>query len=343
VLRLEPFRGSLEDWGQVVSRFPEHHVYHMPAWLAFVAETQDGSPVLATLTEGREAVGCFAGLVVRRFGAKILGSPFPGWGTDYMGFQLCEGVSRKQAAQALIEYAFEELNCLHLEFRDRNFGPADVAGLGFDVRSGGGLEVDLTPPEPQILARMEQRSRWAIGKAARMGVTIEEAQDEGFVDDYYAQLQDVFAKQQLVPPYRVERVRTLVRRLLPTGMLLLLRARDADGRCVATGIFLGANSRMFFWGGASWRKYQIVRPNEPIMWHAMRYWKNRGIRVCDLGGGGEYKRKFGPYDIQVPHFVKSRLPLVPHVRDAARTLFKLKQWAVGRMSAWTHSPKHAQR
>src|SRR2546425_2416101 len=147
MLKLEPFRGSLEDWGRVISAFPEHNVFQTPAWLAFVAETQGGTPVLATITDGREPVGYFAGLVVRRFGIRILGSPFPGWTTCYMGFQLCDGVSRRQAAKALIEYTFDELRCLHLEFRDRNFGPTDVEGLGFDVQTKEGYEVDLTPSE----------------------------------------------------------------------------------------------------------------------------------------------------------------------------------------------------
>jgi hypothetical protein len=317
-----------------MSAFPEHVVFQTPAWLAFVAETQGGRPVLATLIDGREAVGYFAGVLTRRCGAKILGSPFPGWSTEYMGFQLCDGVSRREAARALTEYAFNQLHCLHLEFRDRTFGPADVEGLGFSVRMSRGYEVDLTPPESEILARMQSRSRWAIRKAVRMGVTIEEARDESFAGDYYAQLQEVFARQGLVPTYSAERVRKLIQALLPTGMLLLLRARDADGRCIATGIFLGATSRMFFWGGASWRQHRGLTPNELIMWHAIRYWKLRGTRSCDLGGGGEYKQKYGPYEIHIPHFVKSRLPLVPQAREAARRVFGLKQRVLGRISAW---------
>jgi len=54
VLKLEPFRAGVDDWGRAVSAFPEHHVFHTPAWLAYVAETQGGTPVLATLTDGRE-------------------------------------------------------------------------------------------------------------------------------------------------------------------------------------------------------------------------------------------------------------------------------------------------
>ena len=80
---------------------------------------------------------------------------------------------------------------------------------------------------------------------------VEEAQDLAFADDYYAQLKDVFAKQSLVPTYEVERVRELIKNLLPTGMLLLLRARDQEGNCIATGIFPAMNKTMYFRGGAS--------------------------------------------------------------------------------------------
>ena len=72
-----------------------------------------------------------------------------------------------------------------------------------------------------------------------MGVVVEEARDDAFADDYYAQLVEVFANQGLTPTYNVARVRLLIKHLLPTGCLLLLRARDPERRCIATGIFLG--------------------------------------------------------------------------------------------------------
>src|SRR5205085_2043438 len=146
-----------------------------------------------------------------------------------------------------------------------------------------------------------------IRKAERVGVTIEEADDLEFADEYYAQLRDVFAKQSLVPTYGKERVTELIRRLHPTGRLLLLRARSRDGECIATGIFPGMNGSAYFWGGASWREYQILRPNEALMWHAIRHWQARGAVRFDLGGGAEYKRKYGGAEIVVPEFRFSRL------------------------------------
>jgi lipid II:glycine glycyltransferase (peptidoglycan interpeptide bridge formation enzyme) len=140
--------------------------------------------------------------------------------------------------------------------------------------------------------------RRSIRKAKKCGVVVYKHRTCNIADDYHTQLTDVFAKQQLIPTYGIERVRALIQRILPTGMLLLLRARDPEGHCIATGIFLIKNDRMYFWGGPSWRTYQHLHPNEPLMWAAMQYGKAHGARVLDLGGGaGHYKKKYGGYPI----------------------------------------------
>jgi CelD/BcsL family acetyltransferase involved in cellulose biosynthesis len=178
---------------------------------------------------------------------------------------------------------------------------------------------------------MTSACRRCIRKAEKEGVTIEEADDLAFADDYYAQLQDVFAKQSLVPSYGVERVRELIRNLQPTGRLLLLRATKPGGKCIATGIFPALNDTMYFWGGASWRSDQILRPNEAIMWYAMRYWKQRGVTTCDLGGGAEYKRKYGPSEVSRPLFRRSRFRWVGAARNLAKRAFRARQRVAGHL------------
>ena len=71
-------------------------------------------------TEGRTStIGYFTGLMVRKFGFRILGSPFPGWSTDYMGFYAYETESIDAAIRALVSFAFEDLGCVHIEMMDR--------------------------------------------------------------------------------------------------------------------------------------------------------------------------------------------------------------------------------
>jgi predicted N-acyltransferase len=246
-----------------------------------------------------------------------------------MGLNVVGNVSRRAAAEVLIRFAFDELGCIHLEMMDRNLREEDVKELGLDYRLFSGFEVDLTQAEDRLLANMSSACRRCIRKAEKNGVTVQEADDIHFADDYYQQLQDVFRRQHLVPTYDVNRVRELIGSMYRTGHLLLLRVRDPQGRCIATGIFPAMNGTMYFWGGASWKASQGYRPNEALHWHAMRYWKARGMTRYDMGGGGEYKRKFGGYEIKVPWLRASKYPGIPFLRDLTRHLFSWRQtlWA----------------
>lgn len=332
-LHLERLDESSVDWDEL-DAYTDRNVFQTREWLEFVRKTQQAEPVIAAVRREGETLGFFTGLVVRRYGIRILGSPLRGWTTAYLGFNLREGVARRDAVEALPPFAFRTLGCMHLELRDRQLTVDDVAGLGFDwgPRWMTILEVSLREPEEEIFARVTSACRRCIRKAEKVGVTVEEANDVEFADDYYAQLRDVFAKQSLVPTYDRARVVELIRHLLPTGRLLLLRARDSDGRCIATGLFPAMNGRMYFWGGASWRSDQILRPNEAMMWHAMRHWKARGVEVCDLGGGAEYKRKWGPVEVTVPFFRISRFRAIAAARDLMKRGIRVRQATLGRLA-----------
>ncbi len=321
------------DWARLDS-FADRTVFQTRDWLQFVRESQKGHVVLCELTEGSDVAGYFSGLTFSRFGVKVLGSSFPGWTTPYMGFNLVSGASRQAALAAIEELAWGTLKCLHMEVSDPFFAVEDGRNLGFACEDYASYRTDLTQPEDKLFSNMDSACRRCIRKAEKSGVTIEEAHDTGFADEYYAQLQEVFAKQGLVPTYQVERVRALVKNLEPTGRILLLRARDPEGKCIATGIFPGFNKIAEFWGNASFRSGQNLRPNEAIHWYAMRYWKARGAEVYDWGGEGTYKEKYGCVPHRVPWFVKSRFGILSSLRDQARKMFDRKQrfqgWLQGR-------------
>jgi CelD/BcsL family acetyltransferase involved in cellulose biosynthesis len=320
------------DW-ECMDAFPDRVIFQTREWLEFVARTQRAEPVIASVLRDGEVVGYFTGLIVRRFGVRILGSPFPGWTTDSMGFNLVDGVSRRDAAAALVRFAWGALRCAHLELKDRRLQSADVEALGFESDAKLTYEVDLADDEQAIFGRMSSACRRAIRKAEKVGVTVEPAAGPGFADEYYAQLLDVFAKQSLVPTYGVERVRALIACLEPTGRLLLLRALSPDGRSIATGIFPAFNGTAYFWGGASLRVDQILRPNEALFWYAMRYWRERGMTTLDLGGAGDYKRKYGTRELWLPWCRRSRVPGLSLMRTVARRATKRRQAWAGRRSS----------
>jgi GNAT acetyltransferase-like protein len=307
-------------------------VFQTREWLNFIAETQSGTPVVAELRDGPRPVGYFSGVVIRKFGVKMLGSSFPGWATPYIGFNLLpDSVTRNEALHALRRWAFGGLGCLHFEVSDWYFRNESIDTSGLDATAYESYESDLTQTEDELFGRMDSSCRRCIRKAEKSGLTIEHATDAGFVDEYYEQLKDVFAKQGKFPTYDVGRVRSLVRHLQPTGNILLVRARNPEGRSIATGIYPGLNEVAYFWGNASWRSDQQWRPNESLHWYAMRYWKQRGVKSFDWGGGGAYKEKYGVHPLSVPWFYKSKYRIMTVARNEARDLYYRSRKLIGRL------------
>jgi hypothetical protein len=321
--------GSVTD--EQLETFPDRNIHQTGPWVKFLAQSLGAQAVVAELKEGNHTLGYFTGLMTKEFGFKILGSPFPGWSTTFMGFNLLPNVPRATALEALTQLAFRDLKCHHLEVMDRRLTHEDAERLGFQIWDYRTFEVDLSLSEEEIFGRMKHQCRNCIRKAKRSGVVIEEARDAEFADEYYQQLQHVFAVKGLPAPFPVERVRNLLKFLLPTGRLLLLRAFNSNGSCIATGIFPAMNKTMYAWGSASWRKYSNVRPNEAIFWYAMKYWKRRGMLTCDLVGAVDYKTKYGGNPVTVPWLRKSRNQAVAALRTTAETMILRHPQSVGRV------------
>src|SRR5947209_13678336 len=137
------------DWARM-DAMPDRVLFQTRAWLEFVARTQDAEPVVARLRREGEAIGFFTGLIVRRYGITILGSPFPGWTTTSMGFNLVDGVDRWAATEALIRFAFRDLGCLHLELKDRYLTLPAPSHLRLASSPQQTFEVDLAADEEVI-------------------------------------------------------------------------------------------------------------------------------------------------------------------------------------------------
>jgi hypothetical protein len=325
-MRFERFEQGPEAWEALLREFPGKIVCQSPAWLSFLTRTQGGEPVTAILRDGQGLAGAFAGMVISPMGLRILGSPFPGWTTPYMGMILAPRVARGDALQALVDFAFRDLDCIHLEMMDRHLRVEDLEGVRHEHRLFNSWEVDLASDSDRLIASFSRACRWQIRTAVKNGIVVEEAGGTDFVDDYYAQLSNVFGRQGLTPTYPRARVEQLIETLRPSGDLLCLRARTADGHPAATGIFHAVDAeRAYGWGFASWRNLQHLHPNELLLFHAMNWWRDRGFTIMDLAGSGDYKKKYHPRPISVPWIRISRNLLVPPLRNAAEWSYRVRR------------------
>src|SRR5580765_8621845 len=97
----ESARIEWSDWDRILASFPDAIVFQSSGWLRFLAEALPAEPVLAILRDGNEELGYLCGLKAKKIGMSLFGSPFRGWSTPYMGFNVKPSVPRRLAAEAL--------------------------------------------------------------------------------------------------------------------------------------------------------------------------------------------------------------------------------------------------
>jgi hypothetical protein len=314
--------------------YEEHNVFQTLDWINFLIHTQNAEPVIVLVKCDGRKVGYLLSLIVNKYGLKILGSPFRGWSTYFMGLILSPHITRHEVLQALPDYAFNELDSHYIEIIDPCLKYDQFVGLPYKVEHLPWYSIDLRKSEEELLANMKHSGRNCIRKSIKEGVVIEEAADISFAEEYYAQYSDVLKRRSLVPTYSFECVRYMISNLLPTGNILLLRAKNSAGKCIATGIFLAKNTTGVFWGAASWRNYQSLRPNEPLAWYGMQKLKAIGIQDLHFGGECEqYKEKLGCSEANVYRIMKAKNALAGRLIDivSSQKNTRFKNWVLRKL------------
>ena len=317
-------------WDAAISGHPDLEVFHGAAWLDFLARSQHAEPVVAAVRVDAHPVGYFVGAIVRRWGVRILGSPLRGWTTQSMGFLLPDGLDRRAVTDALVPFAFRDLRCSHVELADRHLTAEQMAGSGYIRETGRSFQIDLDVPEDQVFAAIRRTTRQEIRKAGRAGVRVDIATDDEFAVEFHRFLTAIFARQGLAPTYDLERVRCLIGALRGSGQILMLRATSPSGSTLGTSISVGRNRTAVAWGMAFDRENHDYHAIELLWWETIRHWKLAGAAVFDLGGGGDYKAKYGAREVSSHSFHRSRYALMRYARSSVRRVFYARQALTGR-------------
>lgn len=310
-------------WDDLDTR-PGRSVFCTRGWLRHLERSQGVEPAVGrVLLDGRE-LGWFTGATGRRAGVPMLGAPLPGWGTSYMGFDWDDPLDPRvlpAALAAVRRWSIQELRCAHTEVLVRvdpltlEIPPGMTCGL---FHSYERTLVD----DDTMLAGMSTNARRNIARSVRRGVVIEAVEPagaSGFADECFAQVRDAFLRRGVRPTFDVDRVRHLLDAMLTDGHLLALRALTPEGRPAGTALSAGVpGGRAVFLTGAADPGMLDIRPNEALMWEAMRRWRDRGCDVFDFGGGGTYKLKFGCRPVDSAWLRSSVLPGAEVLRTGAR-------------------------
>lgn len=316
-------KGSIneDEWNSIISRYPSKTIYHTYEWLEFIEESQGLEKVIYEIVMKDKIVGYLPGFIIKKGPIKIFGSPFPGWTTTYMG-PLLDDTVPQQLFFKEFKNLMEKERYHYAELCNRVLDVKIAKKENFIIEEGVTYVSEIKSNPEEILSSYSKSARKCVRRAMRNGLVVETTADSSFVDYYYSQLQEVFLKSKMKPTYSKNRVKLLMKKLLPKNKIILTWVKY-ENRVIATRIDMIDGLWMNSFGSASDKDYLKLNPNELARFHAMCVAAERGVKYYDMTGGGTYKSKFGSEKIINYRIIYSRFGLF-WFRNFAKNLIRLK-------------------
>lgn len=317
------------DYQGIVSQFPEFPsktLFHESAWLEYLEKTDKGQcKILQFSDPSKGIVGYHVFLEVLVGPFKIMGSPLPGWTTNYMG-PLIKSVKDLPALINALKRYIRKKGYLYAEIKNPELTPHIMGGTGFRPSVNETAKLALADSEEAVWTSITSGARNRIRKAEKF-LTANISSDPNLIEQYYDLIVRRYEEQHMAFPFKIDRLLILANTLGERGLLTLVEIRY-KGKLAAAGIFPHDERCIYYFGGASDRRFNKYCPNELMHWTLMKEAIRLRIPEYDLCGTSQFKRKFGSTDVEQFAWCYSPLPGLL----ALRTLVYRLHWKRLRLS-----------
>lgn len=217
--------------------------------------------------------------------------------------------------------AAEKAGWKYIEIRARNFSCGDVTTYDYFV----GHELALGGGEEGIWKRFKGYNRTSIRKANKEGVAISFSSTLEAVRSFY-ELNCITRQKHGLPPQPYSFFESLHLNVISRGNGFVVLASHG-GKIIAGSLFLHFGKKAHYKYGASLREYEYLRPNNLILWEAIRWYLKEGFESFCFGrtelaneGLRHYKLGFGAREFDIPYF-----RYVPKERGFSRARYAPKE------------------
>jgi CelD/BcsL family acetyltransferase involved in cellulose biosynthesis len=294
-------------WMEFVSSDPHALPFHHPAWAQLLAECYGFNASGYALTEDGRLIAGVPVVETRSLlgGRRWISLPF----TD-----LCPPVAggncRLQARlEVEIDAERQRAGVGSVELRAT---PASDAAVAFDGGLRHTLQLDRDPEI--VYSRFKPKQvRHAIRYAERSGVVVSQATREEELSQTFYALQTA-TRRRLGVPVQPRRYFSLFwRRIVQPGLGFVLVARIRE-RPIAAAVFLAWNGSVIYKYSASDAAAWSLRPNNAVLWHAIRWACENGYSIFDFGrtdraneGLSAFKRGWGAEETSLAYATIGRV------------------------------------
>lgn len=297
-------------WEAFVLSHPEGSVYHHPQWILALEEEfgQKGTHLACEDNDGR-LLAVLPMLYTRGIPFN-LGGPLTGRRLSSLPRTPLAGPLSQNAlaTTAVVQAAIQRVQeapgvCLQIKTQGAALDGVVPGLMGVLWR---GAYVLALPENPSLFripnAKNREVIKWAVNKAARLGVQVRSAESRRDLHDWYGLYLETM-RRNAVParPYRF--FDALWEHLRPRGLMQVLLAEQEHAghrRILAGLVLLMMGNRVTRAFSGSRRDALSMRPNDAIQWHAVKDACSGAFRWFDFGEVAEehpelakFKSKWG--------------------------------------------------
>ncbi len=261
-------------WDDLLLSQEKYSFFHSSHWARVLHESYHYRPLYFTqIDQGRISV-MVPLMEVKSLltGKRGVGLPF----TDYCEPIIYEKSTSREIMNYLIRFG-KKAGWGSIELRPANgLFPEFPASSYYYVHT-----LDLTPGEERIFSNFRDTTKRNIKKAVKEGVAVSLDHSEDSVEDFYRRNCET-RKEHGLPPQPYYFFKKIHDHVISQNLGFIALA-SYNGWKIAGAIYLHSRGKTIYKYGASLKSYQHLRPNNLVMWEAIRWSSQNGYRSLCFG------------------------------------------------------------
>lgn len=312
------------DWDSLLLRVNDYSFFHSSAWAKVLKESYQYKPIYFSFFENGNLAFLMPLMEIRSqlTGKRGVSLPF----TDQCAPYFLKREVLQDAVQRAIDYGVRA-RWRYIEWRGTEYFTEGVIPSEVYYTH----DLNLMRTEAELFSIIRESNRRNVKKSIREGVYIKIDQSLEALKSFY-RLNCMTRKRHGLPPQPFAFFRNVFNHIISKGYGIVVSAFHSE-KLIAASVFFHFGRGAIFKYGASDNKHHNLRPNNLILWEAIKWYRNRGFESLNLGrtelenlGLLQYKRIWGAtessikyyrYDFKQKSFLKNR----PRINDFYVKLF----------------------
>jgi len=303
-------------WDELLLSKKKYSFFHSSHWARVLSESYNYTPLyFVTIRDNNLSVAIpFMEVKSVFMGKRGVSLPF----SDYCVPIISEDVDCQDVLNQIIEYG-EQSNWKYIELRGEKELFKDLPCASHYYTH----TLDLSKGSEQLFSNLRSSTKRNIKKAVKKGVKSRISYSPESLEEFY-RLNCLTRKNHGLPPqpyYFFERVYDcIIKEKL--GFFVLASYKE---KIVAGAMFCHFGDKALYKYGASDKRYLYLRPNNLVMWEAIKWYSMNGFKCFSFGrtepdadGQRQFKTGFGTneatiryytYDLRKGDFISKKPPV----------------------------------